>query len=387
MGGKAWNRAPGRVRGEGYFMERNRLRRAGAFPFAWVFSAFAVAFLCAIVVCGTALAAPILKMGAEGHDVDVLQRNLREIGYEVELTGVFDEATYRAVVAFQRDEKLEATGTVDRVTWKTLGQRVGGGAKASSEDAQASGAKQPDREGPAERVKPPDRNAAPGRVKPPDKNAAAGRVMPPERDAATESVKPPEKDVAAESVKPPEKDTAAESVKPPEKDTSAESVKLPEEGKKQQERGARKRESKEEMTPPPASVPESGPFLPKAKAEAIIKTAKKYIGTRYQFGGTTPKGFDCSGFLQYVFRQNGFSIARTADEQYKLGKHVRKRAELVPGDLVFFSTYEKGASHCGIYLGKNQFIHVSSSRGVRIDSLDNEYWKPRWYGGKHIVKT
>ena len=63
-----------------------------------------------------------------------------------------------------------------------------------------------------------------------------------------------------------------------------------------------------------------------------------------------------------------------------------KQLRLEPGDLVFFSTYEKGASHCGIYLGKNQFIHVSSSKGVRIDSLDDSYWKPRWYGGKHIVK-
>ena len=133
-------------------------------------------------------------------------------------------------------------------------------------------------------------------------------------------------------------------------------------------------------------APESAPFLPKKKVDAIIKTAKKYLGTKYVFGGTTPKGFDCSGFVQYVFKQNGFTLPRAADEQYKLGQRVKKPAELEPGDLVFFSTYEKGASHCGIYLGKNQFIHVSSSKGVRVDSLDDSYWKPRWYGGKHIVK-
>ena len=146
-------------------------------------------------------------------------------------------------------------------------------------------------------------------------------------------------------------------------------------------------ETKETKAPPKAEkVPEQAPFLPKNKVDAVIKTAKKHIGTKYIFGGTTPKGFDCSGFVQYVFKQNGFSLPRTADEQYKLGKRVKKRAELEPGDLVFFTTYEKGASHCGIYLGKNQFIHVSSSKGVRIDSLDDTYWKPRWYGGKHIVK-
>ena len=76
-----------------------------------------------------------------------------------------------------------------------------------------------------------------------------------------------------------------------------------------------------------------------------------------------------------------------ADEQYKLGKNIKSQKELVPGDLVFFSTYEKGAYHCGIYLGENKFIHVSSSKGVRVDELsDKYYWKAHWYGGKHIVK-
>ncbi|MBQ7516224.1 MAG: C40 family peptidase [Schwartzia sp.] len=121
-------------------------------------------------------------------------------------------------------------------------------------------------------------------------------------------------------------------------------------------------------------------------APKIIATGRKYTGVPYSFGGTTPKGFDCSGFVQFVFRQHGYAIPRMADEQYHLGKKVKKRKELVPGDLVFFSTYEPGASHCGIYLGQNKFLHVSSRRGVRVDNLDDEYWKPRWYGGRHIVK-
>ena len=148
--------------------------------------------------------------------------------------------------------------------------------------------------------------------------------------------------------------------------------------------------------PPPAApslpnkklplAPNNKPILAPGKVKDIIKTAKSYIGVPYKFGGTTPKAFDCSGYLQYVFAQNGIAIPRTADEQYKLGRRTTSSRQLVPGDLVFFTTYEPGASHCGIYLGNGDFIHASSSKGVRIDSLSSDYWQPRYYGGKHIVK-
>ena len=143
--------------------------------------------------------------------------------------------------------------------------------------------------------------------------------------------------------------------------------------------------------PPPAEkkvplAPNGNPILPANKVSDVIQTAKSYMGTPYVFGGTTPKGFDCSGYLQYVFQKHGISIPRTADEQYKLGLRTKSAKDLVPGDLVFFETYEKGASHCGIYLGKGEFIHASTSKGVRVDELANDYWKPRFLGGKHIVK-
>lgn len=120
-------------------------------------------------------------------------------------------------------------------------------------------------------------------------------------------------------------------------------------------------------------------------APAILKTAKQYIGVPYQFGGATPKGFDCSGYLQYVFAKHSIHLPRSADEQYKTGTNVKKSA-LLAGDLVFFTTYESGASHCGIYIGNGEFIHSSSSKGIRIDKMDDPYWKPRYIGAKCILK-
>ena len=145
------------------------------------------------------------------------------------------------------------------------------------------------------------------------------------------------------------------------------------------------KEMRPALEPRIKKAPESAPFLQRAKVAAVIATAKKYIGTPYKFGGTTPKAFDCSGYLQYVFKENGMMLPRTADEQFKLGKSA-KTAELEEGDLVFFETYEKGASHCGIYLGGGKFIHASTSKGLRIDELSGDYWNTHYYGGKHIVR-
>jgi len=138
-----------------------------------------------------------------------------------------------------------------------------------------------------------------------------------------------------------------------------------------------------------ATVTESAPFgktlISAGQGNAIVSTAQKLMGVPYVFGGTTPKGFDCSGLVQYVFKANGVSIPRLADEQYKLGKTVQ-RNRLTAGDLVFFATDKNGGiTHCGIYVGDGNFLHASSSKGVRIDSLDNEYWKPRFVGGKKVV--
>lgn len=120
------------------------------------------------------------------------------------------------------------------------------------------------------------------------------------------------------------------------------------------------------------------------EADTIVRTAEKYLKAPYRFGGESPKGFDCSGFVKYVYERHGKKLPRTADVQYKTGKKMDK-ASLKPGDLVFFTTYAPGASHVGIYSGNGRFIHASSSRGVMISRLDETYWKPRYLGARRII--
>ena len=115
----------------------------------------------------------------------------------------------------------------------------------------------------------------------------------------------------------------------------------------------------------------------------LLSMATKFSGVPYVWGGETPAGFDCSGFIQYVFRQIGINLPRTADVQYELGRKVTQ-AELQPGDLVFFETYEPGPSHDGIYFGDGMFIAANSSTGVAIVSLGDPYWSSKYLGARRL---
>lgn len=112
---------------------------------------------------------------------------------------------------------------------------------------------------------------------------------------------------------------------------------------------------------------------------ALIAESKKYIGVPYVWAGSTPSGFDCSGYLNYVFAKVGVAIPRTVETIWGATKSVS--APRV-GDIVFFTTYKAGPSHAGIYLGNNQFIHASSSQGVTISDMNNSYWKARYLGAR-----
>jgi len=119
-----------------------------------------------------------------------------------------------------------------------------------------------------------------------------------------------------------------------------------------------------------------------ALASSLTRSAMRFIGTPYVFGGTHTSGFDCSGYVQHVFALLGVHLPRTADAQYDAGRRIA--AAMAPGDLVFFHTYAPGVSHVGIYLGNNRFIHSSSSHGVAISSLHDAYWAPRYVGAKRV---
>ncbi|MGM7634705.1 C40 family peptidase [Bacillus sp. Hm123] len=132
-------------------------------------------------------------------------------------------------------------------------------------------------------------------------------------------------------------------------------------------------------------------FLPTSRTQAasigesMVSYGKNFMGVRYVFGGTTPRGFDCSGFTQYVYKKHGISIPRTTGEQYRVGTSVAK-SQLKPGDLVFFkNTYKRGISHVGIYAGNNQVLNATTSKGIALVSLSNSYWGPKYAGAKRVV--
>lgn len=144
-----------------------------------------------------------------------------------------------------------------------------------------------------------------------------------------------------------------------------------------------------EPAPVPAPQPAAGdvaaPPLAIEPASPLVATALLFRGTPYRNGGSDPAGFDCSGFVQYVFAQHGWRLPREVIEQFKAGDPIDRDA-VRPGDLVFFETVAHGASHVGIALGGDRFVHAPSSRGVvRIESYQRDYWARRWVGARRLT--
>ena len=137
----------------------------------------------------------------------------------------------------------------------------------------------------------------------------------------------------------------------------------------------------------PPSPPEAGEPAPagKTSSSGLIATALALRGTPYSNGGSEPsRGFDCSGFVQWVFARQGLSLPREVREQYAEGQRVA-RGEVQAGDLVFFETVSRGASHVGIALGGGEFVHAPSSRGVvRVERYTSQYWSSKWVGARRV---
>ena len=133
----------------------------------------------------------------------------------------------------------------------------------------------------------------------------------------------------------------------------------------------------------------SKPYALPGLADSILERGMSLIGTRYRFGGTSEAGFDCSGFIGYLFREEaGMQLPRSTREMINVKAPLVARNNLKPGDLLFFSTNGRGrVSHAGIYLGDDQFIHSSSRRsgGVRIDKLGDGYWSKTFIEAKRAL--
>jgi cell wall-associated NlpC family hydrolase len=122
------------------------------------------------------------------------------------------------------------------------------------------------------------------------------------------------------------------------------------------------------------------------RARALVVHARRQIGVRYRYGGSSPQhGFDCSGFVRYVYRQAGIPLPRTTEGMSEIGLALKK-SELKPGDLVFFDTRRKPFSHVGIYIGAHRFIHAPASGGaVQLVDMRERYWHLRYVGARRIV--
>lgn len=140
--------------------------------------------------------------------------------------------------------------------------------------------------------------------------------------------------------------------------------------------------------PPPRPAPVSTRPLTSASSADLAFRALGLVGTPYRSAGSDPSvGFDCSGFVVYVYRDVlGIPLPRTTSSQYELDLRAPRKSALKTGDLVFFDTGGSGISHVGIYVGEGRFVHAPNHGGhVRLDHLDDRYWKQRFRGARRVL--
>ena len=137
-------------------------------------------------------------------------------------------------------------------------------------------------------------------------------------------------------------------------------------------------------TATPKPVATSGTSLP-ADGYSIAGTALGLRGAPYRNGGSDPRGFDCSGLIEYVYSQHGIAVPRTVEELHDAGRDVPTQ-DIQAGDLVFFDTSGRGPSHVGMSIGGDEFVHAPSGAGVvRVERLGAAYWAQRFIGVKRLT--
>jgi len=130
-----------------------------------------------------------------------------------------------------------------------------------------------------------------------------------------------------------------------------------------------------------------GQFYGYSERSRIVRTAQRYLGVQYRHGGASPRrGFDCSGYVMYVYEKNGILLPRSVQRQYHAGRRIRLR-QAKPGDLIFFRTSRgKRLSHVGIYMGGKRFIHAPrSGKRVSYADMNKPYWKKRYIGAVTFI--
>jgi len=119
--------------------------------------------------------------------------------------------------------------------------------------------------------------------------------------------------------------------------------------------------------------------------DEIVKSALSLVGTPYQYGSSSTKGFDCCGFVMYVYARNHISIPRTSHEQYEKARKINL-CEIRKGDLLFYRINSKNISHVGIYIGNGQFVHSPVPGScVRVERIDREYWQKYFAGAASFL--
>ena len=133
--------------------------------------------------------------------------------------------------------------------------------------------------------------------------------------------------------------------------------------------------------PPSRSTAPAVAAPPSGSRSQVVNTALKYVGTPYARGGASPAGFDCSGFVMFVYGRSGVRLPHNADKQYQLGLAVSRDA-LAPGDIVFFD----GLRHSGIYIGDLRFVHATKPGDVvKVSRLDEAWYRRRWVGARRLL--